>query len=126
MTRNFTIRPGWSPITVVLMVVGFIVAWPLGLAALAYILWGDRMHTWFDAARYRWGTHRWGTQRSDASGNLAFDEYREREHKRLEVERRQLETMRDEFHAFMHNPLSEQANEQYAHLNQDTSRHQAS
>lgn len=97
MTLTRTIRPGWSPVTVILMVVGFIVAWPLGLAVLAYILWGDRMQTWFDEARYRWGT-----QRANASGNLAFDEYRERELKRLEEERRKLDTMREEFDSFMH------------------------
>ena len=38
------IRPDWTPATIALMVLGFIVFWPLGLAMLAYILFGDRLH----------------------------------------------------------------------------------
>jgi len=79
------------------MVVGFIIAWPLGLAALAYILWNDRIHTAFDEARYRWSANR-----SADSVNTAFDDYRAHELKRLEEERRKLNTMREEFDRFMH------------------------
>ena len=32
-------RPAW----IALMVVGFIVFWPIGLAILAYIIWSGRM-----------------------------------------------------------------------------------
>src|SRR5262245_58649595 len=35
------IKPQWSPFTIALMVLGFIVFWPLGLAMLAYIIWGE-------------------------------------------------------------------------------------
>lgn len=97
MNRAWSVRPGWSPVTVGLMVLGFIIAWPLGLAVLAYILWGDRLHTFMDEARYRMGTRRAGN-----TGNLAFDDYREQELKRLEEERRKLDAMREEFDAFMH------------------------
>ena len=34
------IKPQWSPLTIGLMVLGFIVFWPLGLAMLGYILLG--------------------------------------------------------------------------------------
>ena len=34
------IKPQWGPLTIALMVLGFVVWWPLGLAMLAYILWG--------------------------------------------------------------------------------------
>ena len=37
------IRPAWTPATIGLMVLGFVMFWPLGLAMLAYILWGDRL-----------------------------------------------------------------------------------
>jgi len=97
MNSSWTIRPAWTPVTIAIMVVGFIIAWPIGLAALAYILWGDRLHTALDEARYRWSS-----ERSDDSGNLAFDDYRERELKRLEEERRKLDGMRAEFDRFMH------------------------
>jgi hypothetical protein len=32
-----------TPATIALMVLGFMVFWPLGLAMLAYIIWGDRL-----------------------------------------------------------------------------------
>ena len=35
------IKPQWGPLTIALMVLGFVVFWPLGLAMLAYILWGE-------------------------------------------------------------------------------------
>ena len=35
------IKPQWGPLTIALMVLGFVVWWPLGLAMLAYILWGE-------------------------------------------------------------------------------------
>ena len=97
MNSTWNIRPGWSPLTIGIMVVGFIIAWPLGLAALAYIIWGDRLHTFVDEARYRWSSNR-----SGHSGNTAFDDYREQELKRLEEERRKLDATREEFDRFMH------------------------
>ena len=97
MNSTWNIRPGWSPVTIGIMVVGFVFAWPLGLAALAYIIWGDRLHTFVDEARYRWSSNRSGD-----SGNAAFDDYREQELKRLEEERRKLDATREEFDRFMH------------------------
>ena len=44
MYRTALIRPDWTPATIALMVLGFIVFWPLGLAMLAYIMFGDRLH----------------------------------------------------------------------------------
>lgn len=38
MNQSALIRPDWTPATIALMVLGFIVFWPLGLAMLAYIL----------------------------------------------------------------------------------------
>ena len=35
------IKPQWGPLTIALMVLGFVVWFPLGLAMLAYILWGE-------------------------------------------------------------------------------------
>ena len=97
MNSTWNIRPGWSPVTIGIMVVGFVIAWPLGLAALAYIIWGDRLHTVVDEARYRWSSNR-----SGESGNAAFDDYPEQELKRLEEERRKLDATREEFDRFMH------------------------
>ncbi len=97
MKTTCNIQSRWSPVAIILMVAGFIFAWPLGLAVLAYILWGDRLQTAFDELRYRWSSNR-----SADSGNTAFDAYREQELRRLEEERRKLDAMRAEFDGFMH------------------------
>lgn len=97
------IRPAWTPLNIGLMILGFVLFLPLGLVMLAYILWGDRMHEYFDKAR---GQAEKFTSRPFApvgkTGNVAFDEYRERELKRLDEERRRLDEERTEFETFVH------------------------
>jgi len=86
------------------MVIGFLVAWPLGLLMLAYILWGDRLPEFkYNAMAFRQnsGLHGWGS--SSASGNASFDEYRRQELKRLDEERRRLEQERRDFEAYVAN-----------------------
>lgn len=103
-TRSPLIRPAWTPATIALMVLGFMIFWPLGLAMLAYIIWGDRLEAFktdvnratdrvFDgfASAIRTGTS------STRTGNVAFDEWREVELARLEEERKKLDEMRREF-----------------------------
>ena len=104
MTKTALIRPAWTPATIALMVVGFMVFWPLGLAMLAYILWGDRLEDfkgdWSKAGKSMFGScrrHRHGFPRT---GNVAFDDWREKELERLNEERRKLDEMRDEFDAY--------------------------
>ncbi|MHC5655783.1 DUF2852 domain-containing protein [Stappia sp.] len=103
--RSCAIRPGWSPLTIGLMVLGFIFAWPIGLAMLAYILWGDRLRGAFDDARHQFRTSPVGRGMSSGlrgdTGNSAFDAYRDRELRRLEEERARIETMRAEFDDFL-------------------------
>ena len=107
MTRSCTLKPGWNPLSTGLMVLGFVVFWPLGLAMLAYILWGDRMKAaWSDARpSFENAVRGTGFRAPDfgRTGNVAFDEYRERELKRLEEERARIETMRTEFDEFLRN-----------------------
>jgi hypothetical protein len=108
MNTTALIRPAWTPATIALMVIGFMVFWPLGLAMLAYIIWGDRLEGFKrDANRATDGifagcrrasdkAHRWG-HGSARTGNVAFDDWREKELERLNEERRKLDEMRDEF-----------------------------
>lgn len=107
------VKPRWSPITIGLMVLGFIIWWPLGLAVLAYILWGEcfggsaeRAEDWMNRQR-SWARERKYKARyrhhHGATGNRAFDEYREAELQRLEEERRRLDEERQEFSEFLHN-----------------------
>jgi len=108
MVHSYALRPAWTPLTIALMVIGFMLFWPLGLVMLAYILFGDhvpeiRRH--FAGMRRSWSQD-WGGcgWRGHArSGNSAFDDYRERELRRLDEERRKLEEERRQFEAFVHN-----------------------
>ena len=98
-------RPAW----IALVVVSFIVFWPIGLALLIYLKWSGRM---FCSRHGRYGhwsgpdgreareefrawrrRHRWGRQ--DASGNVAFDEYREETLRKLDEEQREFRDFLD-------------------------------
>jgi len=117
MDHSFTLRPAFTPFTILLMVLGFMAFWPLGLLMLAYIVWGNRIpmlrQDWHDAKRswkreFRgrgFGACSWGrSERSGFdSGNSAFDEYRQAELRRLDEERRRLDEERAEFEAFVRN-----------------------
>jgi hypothetical protein len=94
-------KPAW----IALMVSGFIVFWPVGLAVLAYMIWSGRMGCGWNGDKSRWqsrmtgkwsNTQKWGSEGgkrasgfgSSSSGNAAFDEYREDTLRRLEEEQR--------------------------------------
>ncbi|MEZ5924649.1 MAG: DUF2852 domain-containing protein [Hyphomicrobiaceae bacterium] len=74
-------KPAW----IALMVVSFILFWPIGLALLAYLIWSGRM----GCNHKRWGS--WKSQHHvmGSTGNRAFDDYREETLKRLEEEARE-------------------------------------
>ncbi len=105
MTNSALIRPAWTPATIALMVIGFMVFWPLGLAMLAYILWGDRFEgfrrDWKGSANGMWASCRGKAHRGySRTGNVAFDDWREKELERLAEERRKLEELREEFETY--------------------------
>lgn len=106
MNPAYALRPAFTPLTIVLMVIGFIVAWPLGLVMLAYILWGDRIpeiRRHFDGVKREWSGDRGCGPRGHArSGNSAFDDYRAAELKRLDEERRRLDEERRAFEQYVH------------------------
>ena len=96
----------WTPLGVAAFVLGFMVWWPLGLAIIAYILWGGSVDDLAaDIGRQFKEMFRSAAPRArsygGSSGNAAFDAYREETLKRLEEERRKLEEERREFEAFM-------------------------
>jgi Protein of unknown function (DUF2852) len=106
-------RPAW----IALVVLGFIVFWPIGLALLIYLKWSGRMfcsrggygrwhtpdgrfdsHAARDAARAEWRARReewrdWKRRQRwshrNSSGNVAFDEYREETLRKLDEEQRE-------------------------------------
>ena len=99
--------PAW----IALMILGFIVWWPLGLLTLAFLIWSGRMNCghrsverWqekinrmqakMDRARDRMGAAGFGGGgfwQSPSSGNRAFDEYRMETLRRLEDEQREFQ-----------------------------------
>lgn len=111
-------RRGWEIAGIVL---GFIFAWPLALAYVAWKVLGypvpKRMNEFmtqnfdfrgFDAARFSCGKRagkgferRWDSRRGFSTGNLAFDEYRQNELNRLEEERRKLDEEAKAFSEFV-------------------------
>jgi hypothetical protein len=98
-------RPGVHPGLIVLMVLGFIFWWPLGLATLFLILWSKGMICWgnggahwqdkMDRMRSKMEGFGSGWGGAPSSGNRAFDEYRTETLRRLEEEQR-------EFREFLH------------------------
>ncbi len=99
------VRPAWTPVTIAMMIIGFMIFWPLGLAMLAYILWGDRLDEFkanvnrkTDGLGRAWSRDCGSYRKSHSgTGNVAFDEWRDAEIERLREERRKLEEMRAEF-----------------------------
>jgi Protein of unknown function (DUF2852) len=104
-------KPAW----IVLIVLGFIAWWPLGLAILAFTIWSGRMGCGYHGGHDRWqhkmerlqrkmdwmrsrmsgnpgGGNPWGGnpwRNAGSSGNHAFDDYRNETLKRLEEEQRE-------------------------------------
>lgn len=108
MNSNALIRPAWTPATIALSVIGFMVYWPLGLAMIAYIIWGDRLEGFKrDANRMTdsaFGVFKRGgasaASYAGRTGNVAFDDWRQKELDRLAAERQKLDEMYQEFDAY--------------------------
>jgi hypothetical protein len=85
-------KPAW----IALMILGFIVWWPLGLATLAFLI-GSRRMGCGNFRGFNWGGHtgNWGGRPhgmgawQPSSGNRAFDEYKTETLRRLEDEQRE-------------------------------------
>ena len=90
-------KPAW----IALMIVSFIIWWPIGLATLAFLFWSGRMGcghhgNWHErrerwrAAREEWRAFKRGDYAATrSSGNAAFDDYRAETLKRLEEEQKE-------------------------------------
>jgi len=92
------------------MILGFIIFWPIGLALLGFFFWRSSMScntAGWNAPWTAWKERARETIRGASapgyapSGNIAFDEHRESVLKRLEEERRQLDAQAAEFAAFV-------------------------
>lgn len=75
---------------IALMVIGFVLFWPVGLGILAYLIWSGKMQAWkhergFGCSSSKFRRH--GSSRG-SSGNSAFDAYRDETLKRMEDEQK--------------------------------------
>jgi hypothetical protein len=90
MTSSQSRHGRWTPLSILAVVAGFIVWWPLGLAALAYVLWAGPIDTLADdgARRLReaFGTRSAPNGSGMGWGNAAFDAYKAETLRRLETE----------------------------------------
>jgi hypothetical protein len=87
-------KPAW----IGLLVLTFVLYWPLGLALLAFLLWSGRMGCCRTSGEAHWhGRHRHGrwSRGRGSSGNVAFDEYRAETLRRLEEEQREFKEFLD-------------------------------
>jgi hypothetical protein len=96
-------KPAW----IALMIAGFIIWWPVGLATLAFLIWSGRMGCGYGANHWQskmdWMQRKmdWmrgqfgGGYHGPSSGNRAFDEYRAETLKRLEDEQREFRDFLD-------------------------------
>jgi hypothetical protein len=85
---------------IALMVVGFIIFWPIGLALLFYIMWSGRMGCWkHGRVGHRHGPGRWHGLSGRSSGNTAFDEYKAETLRRLEDEQKEFVDFLDRLRA---------------------------
>lgn len=100
-----------TPAWIAVMVLGFVIWWPLGLATLAFILWSgrmgchargsarwehkmQRMHEKMERMKGRMESSPfWG--HSPSSGNAAFDEYKQETLRRLEEEQNEFRSFLD-------------------------------
>ncbi len=130
------IKPQWGPLTIALMVLGFVVWWPVGLAVLGYILWGEkfggsaekaegffnRQKAWCNTQSFRHGGHRGHNGWRQGSGNAAFDEYRAEQLRRLEEERKRLDEEVNAFHDYMRNLHMAKDREEFDRFMRDRNR----
>ena len=77
-------KPAW----IGLMVAGFVVFWPIGLAILGYMMWSGRMGC-FKRSRGQWWKSE--SRASGSSGNAAFDDYKAETLRRLEEEQQEFQ-----------------------------------
>ena len=101
---------------IALVVLSFILFWPLGLALLIYLKWSGRMSCWKQARWGHWSTPdgcdardsrddfrnwrrhgRW--MRRHSSGNVAFDEYRQETLRKLEEDQNEFRDYLDKLRA---------------------------
>ncbi len=110
MTSSQSRHGRWTPLSILAVVAGFILWWPLGLTVLAYVLWAGPIDTLADDGARKLRDAFGARSAPKGSGNAAFDAYKAETLKRLEAEQAEFADYltrlreardRDEFERFM-------------------------
>ncbi|MCE9649341.1 MAG: DUF2852 domain-containing protein [Parvibaculum sp.] len=72
---------------IALMVIGFVLFWPVGLGVLFYLIWSGKMQAWKRERGYGCSSSS-RFRRHSSTGNSAFDAYRDETLKRMEEEQK--------------------------------------
>ena len=101
----------WTPLAVAAVVLGFVTWWPIGLAVIAYIMWGgsidDLAREGVDQVKAAFKS---ANPTSTTTGSAAFDAYKAETLRRLEEEQAEFNSFvtklrdardREEFERFM-------------------------
>ncbi|MDD9715926.1 DUF2852 domain-containing protein [Dinoroseobacter sp. PD6] len=104
-------KPAW----IVAMVLGFIFFWPIGLALLAYMIWGKKMFKSQSTCKSYSLTHGF-----KSSGNTAFDAYKADTLRRLQDEQEAFEAFLDRLRAAKDKSEFDQFMKDRARMAQDT------
>lgn len=86
MTSSQSRSGRWTPLSILAVVAGFILWWPLGLAALAYVLWAGPLDTLADEGAQKLREAFRAKNAPTGSGSAAFDAYKAETLRRLEAE----------------------------------------
>ena len=88
-----------TPAWIALIVVSFLIWWPLGLIVLGFLVGSGRLARFTGCGARQWQRHAQGNfsgwRSSRSSGNWAFDEYRTETLRRLEEEQREFKEFLD-------------------------------
>ncbi len=108
LTRN---KGRWTPLAVAAAVLGFVTWWPIGLAVIAYIMWGGSIDDLArDGIAHAKAAFKPAGASSSTTGSTAFDAYRADTLRRLEEEQAEFNGFvtklreardREEFERFM-------------------------
>ena len=101
----------WTPLAVAAAVLGFVVWWPIGLAVIAYIMWGGSIDDLArDGIEQAKSAFKPAAETTGTTGSAAFDAYRAETLRRLEEEQAEFNDFvaklreardREEFERFM-------------------------
>ena len=110
MTNAIVLDDIPRPLWIVMMILGFVFFWPIGLGVLAYLFWSGKMRCGTNVNGDNWKSWKSRSGFMGSTGNRAFDDYRDQTMRKLEEDAREFRTFmerlrqakdKEEFDRFM-------------------------